>query len=96
MLIVASQTARADECADLLNEANDLLTQADYIIDKQSNTIDLLTDQNDRLQKALDYSLAEAASAKAAQQAWYRDPKVVAPVTFVLGVALGAYVVKGR
>lgn len=52
----------------------------------------MLETQNDRLRKSLDYNLGELAK----ERAWYNDPKVLAPVGFVLGVALGAYVVKGR
>ena len=73
-----------------ISDCEAALDSADEAINSQATTIDALSAQNDRLQRSLDFAVSEAARAKA----WYNDPKYVAPIALVLGVALGAYAAK--
>jgi hypothetical protein len=86
---VANQdlTARVTAC----EEALDL---ADKAINSQADTIRELDVQNVRLQKSLDYAIAEAARSEARADAWYRNPNFVAPMGLIFGFLAGAYVTK--
>lgn len=79
--------ARVDACEDALD-------RGDKVINEQATTIQMLDAQNARLQTSLDYAVNAEAKAEGQAKAWYRDPKVVAPLALLTGIALGAYVAK--
>lgn len=82
------------ECQDRVHACEDALDRGDKVISVQADTIGALDAQNQRLQKSLDFALSEASKAGAEAHAWYRDPKLLAPLALTAGIALGAYVTR--
>lgn len=89
--LLAAPAAKADplaSCQERVAACEELVDKASTAINEQSLTIDKLQEQNHLLQSSLNYELDQQAK----EEVWYRDPKTVGPVSFVLGVALGAWV----
>ena len=89
-ILALSLTATPALANDRLADCEQLLDQADHVINVQADTIQQLDAQRSRLEKELDYTMSELAKEKA----WYRDTSIVAPLMFIIGVTAGAYTMK--
>jgi hypothetical protein len=85
--------SQAQTCEDQslrVSECEELLKIADSVIDQQAKTIDQLATQNQRLEKELSLTMIELAKEKA----WYKDPTIIAPLMFTIGLVTGAYTMR--
>ena len=89
---VTANAATVEELTERVADCEDTLDRADHVIDIQAKTIQEYSDQNYRLQQSLDYATAQIAE----EQAWYNNPKYIAPVVFILGVTLGAFAARAK
>lgn len=85
ILINTSSPAFAATCETKLKACDEALTAADGAIKAQSLLIDNLNAENQTLNRTLQAALEERAEAKV----WYKQPSVVGPLAFVLGVVVG-------
>ncbi len=82
LLLATNQCQAAPKTCDaLLNECMIVVHEADASISLYGKHIELLQDENKNLQTALDLEIERATHA----EAWYRDPKLIAPTVFILG-----------
>lgn len=72
-------------CQRKLEACDDALQACDKAVSAQMLLIENLNAENATLQRTLDSALQERAEA----QAWYRQPSVVGPLAFILGIVVG-------
>ncbi len=95
LILMATTTATANQCQPLeeqITECEALVDLADRAINKQAETIDELSAQQYRLEQALTSAMDQLAE----ERAWYKDTSIIGPVSFLLGVTLGALAVRGN
>lgn len=83
---------KADEltaCKLQVRDCESLLMDADRTIQLQGMLMKMQDEQTQTLQQ----QVGDLQSELSHEQSWYKQPGVVGPVAFILGVALGAYVV---
>jgi len=74
-------------CPEVIQECRQVIKDAKILIKAQDDHTSLLTEQNERLQTALDAEAARIAH----DETWYRDPRVIVPLAFVLGFIAASY-----
>lgn len=79
-------TAMADQLAD----CEKLVQLADEAIQQQSKTIELLSDQRERMGLVIDEQVALNARLNRERNAWYRQPSIVVPMSVLLGFIAGS------
>lgn len=86
--MISTQTSHADQtddCKHALNLYRDAINLQNEVINKQNEQIELLKMDRADLEQAL-----------AEQHSWYKQPEIIGPLVFVIGVGLGAYVTRGK
>jgi len=93
MAAEATTETELKNCQEQVDEAERVIDLCTEALEKQQLYIESLETRSNNLERALNQSLDELEK----QDKWYRDPTVVAPISFSLGLVVGIFLLeRGR
>jgi hypothetical protein len=82
----APASSETIQCRQQLNECEELLFEADQIVQEQKHALSLYKEHEERLSKVIQ----EEQGRRERAEAWYRQPSFVGPLALILGLLVGA------